>query len=134
MSRAIASELLKLRTTRTFFGLVAGAVLLAAGVTVGAALLTALGVGIGAVVRNQVGALVGVLAWMFVAEPLLAAVRVLEDPIARFGVSGLMEGVGGVTEDRGNVLSQLPAGLVLIGYAGLFALAGAALLRRRDIT
>jgi ABC-2 type transport system permease protein len=105
-----------------------------AGVSAGAGLLAALGVGIGAVVRNQVGALVGVLAWLFVAEPLLGAVRTLDDPIARFGLSGLMEAVGGAAEDGGDLLPQLSAGLVLAAYAVIAALAGAALLRRRDVT
>jgi ABC-2 type transport system permease protein len=102
-----------------------------AGLSAASALAAALGVGIGAVVRNQVGA----FAWVLIVESLLTIAPVLEEPVTKFGIGGLIDGVDGIAvDDSGNVLAQLPAGLVLIGYAAVFALAGAALLRRRDIT
>jgi len=106
-----------------------------AGVAAAAALAAALGVGVGALVRNQVGAIVGVLAWLLIAEPLLAIVPRLEQPIARFGIGGLLDGADGMAIEGGaDVLAQLPATLVLAGYVAAAALAGAALLRRRDVT
>lgn len=106
-----------------------------AGVSAAAALAAGLGVGIGALVRNQVGAIVGVLAWMLVVEPLLTLVPKLEEPVAKFGIGGLVDGVDGLTvEGGGDVLAQLPAGLALAAYVALFACAGAVLLRRRDVT
>ncbi|HMJ02754.1 MAG TPA: hypothetical protein VK506_07425, partial [Conexibacter sp.] len=105
------------------------------GIAGSAALLAGLGVGVGAVVRNQVGALVAAFAWVFVLEPLLAAVPTIGDSIARFGVGGLLDALDGVDADSGeNLLGQVPAGLLLAGYVAVFAVGGAALLRRRDVT
>lgn len=106
-----------------------------AGVAVAGGLAAALGVGIGALVRNQVGAIVGAFAWLFFAEPLLTIVPGVEEPIAKFGIGGLMDAADGVSVDgSADVLAQLPASLLLTGYVVVVALAGAALLRRRDIT
>lgn len=105
-----------------------------AGLSATAALLAGLGVGVGALVRNQVGALVGALGWLFVVEPLLAAVPKVGDAFARFGIGGLLDGVDGVGERGEHALSQLPAGLLLGAYVVLVAAAGAALLRQRDVT
>lgn len=106
-----------------------------AGVGVTAGLLAALGVGVGAVVRNQVGALVGALAWIFIVEPLLTIIPGVDDILEKYGVGALMEGLNGFDDGTGtDVLAQLPAGLLLAAYVVLLALAGTALLRRRDVT
>ena len=106
-----------------------------AGIAASAALLAGLGVGVGALVRNQVGALVGGFAWLFVLEPLLTAIPTVGEQIERFGVGGLLDALDGVDAGSGgDLLAQVPAGLVLAGYAVLAALGGAALLRRRDVT
>ncbi len=106
-----------------------------AGMGGSAALVAALGVGFGAVVRNQVGTLVGAFAWLFVLEPLLAGVPTIGDAVTRFGVLGLLDALDGFdAESADDLLAPLPAGLLLAAYAVLFALAGAALLRRRDVT
>lgn len=105
------------------------------GFGVAAGLGAGLGVGLGAVVRNQVGAIVGVFAWILVVEPLLTIPQALQDPIERFGLGGILDGADGVgSTASGEVLGQLPATLLLAAYAVLAALAGAALLRRRDVT
>lgn len=105
------------------------------GASASAGLLAALGVGIGALARNQVGALVGTLAWLFVAEPLVAIVPGLEDPVGKLGIGGLVDGLDGYAGDSGTeVLGQLPAGLLLAVYVVLAAVAGALLLQRRDVT
>lgn len=107
----------------------------AAGLTAAAALLAGVGVGVGAVVRNQVGALVGGCAWLFVAEPLLAAVPKVGDTVARFGLGAAADGLGGLSGGGGtDLLAQIPAGLLLAGYVVLAAALGAVLLRRRDVT
>lgn len=106
-----------------------------AGLSLDAALFAGLGVGIGAIVRNQVGALVGALAWLFVVEPLLTIVPGLDGVIERFGIGGLSDGLDGYAMGgSGDILGQVPAGLVLIAYVVLAAVVGAALLRRRDVT
>lgn len=105
------------------------------GLAAAAGLMAGVGVGIGAVIRNQVGALVGGFAWLFVIEPLLAAIPTVGDEIARFGLGGLTDGLDGFSGEGGvDLLGQLPAALVLTAYVVLAAALGAALLRRRDIT
>ena len=105
------------------------------GLSGSAALLAGLGVGLGAVIRNQVGALVGAFAWIFVAEPLLTAIPTVGKQVERFGLGGLLDALDGIGAGSGeNLLGQLPAGLVLVAYLALFAVAGAALLRQRDVT
>ena len=114
---------------------VAEAVRWSAGQGAAAALLAGVGVGVGAVIRNQVGALVGGFAWLFVIEPLLAAIPTVGDAIARFGLGGLTDALDGFSGESGtDLLGQLPAGLMLAGYVVLAAVIGAALLRRRDVT
>lgn len=105
-----------------------------AGYGLAAALFAGLGVGIGAVVRNQVGALVGALAWLFVVENLLGIVPGVRDAIATYGIGPLSDGLTASGDSGSDALSQLPAGLVLAAYVLLFAIAGAVLLRRRDVT
>jgi ABC-2 type transport system permease protein len=107
----------------------------AAGLSGASALLAGLGVGFGAIVRNQVGALVGAFAWLFVVEPLLAAVPGIGDAFSRFGIFAALDAVDGLTADSGDdLLAQGPAALLLVGYVVLLAAAGAQLLRRRDVT
>jgi ABC-2 type transport system permease protein len=105
-----------------------------AGYGAAGALFAGIGVGVGTLVRNQVGALVGAFAWLFVAENLLGLVPGLSDVIATYGLGSLSDGLT-VSGDHGSdALAQLPAGLVLAAYAVLLAIAGAVLLRRRDVT
>jgi ABC-2 type transport system permease protein len=105
------------------------------GTAVAAGLFAGLGVGVGAVIRNQVGALVGGFAWLFVVEPLLAAIPTVGDQIWRFGIGGLADGLDGSSgSDNADLLGQLPAGLVLAAYVVLAAALAAVLLRRRDVT
>lgn len=104
------------------------------GLGIAAALFAGIGVGLGAIVRNQVAALVGGFAWLFVVEPLLAAIPTVGDGVARFGLGGLSDGLDRFNGHGDNVLGQLPAGLVLAAYVVVFAAVGAALLRRRDVT
>jgi ABC-2 type transport system permease protein len=98
------------------------------------ALFAGIGVGVGTIVRNQVGALVGALTWLFVAESLLALVPGVRDAIATYGLAALSTGLTAPADGDADALAQVPAGLVLVGYAVLLAAAGAVLLRRRDVT
>ncbi|MDO8209313.1 ABC transporter permease [Conexibacter sp. CPCC 206217] len=105
------------------------------GTALSIAFYATLGVGIGAVVRNQVGAIVGTLAYLFVIESLLTIIPGLDDAISKFGLNGVASGLansdfGGDTD----TLAQIPAGLLLLAYCALFAIAGAVLLKRRDIS
>jgi ABC-2 type transport system permease protein len=100
------------------------------------ALAAALGVGIGAIIRNQVGAIVTVLALLYVAEPLLGFIPHVSTAIQRYGLDGLASATTRTASFPSGVhlLGQAPAALVLAGYAAAALLAGAALLRGRDIT
>jgi ABC-2 type transport system permease protein len=98
------------------------------------ALLAAIGVGVGAVIRNQVGAVIGGLAWFFMIEPLLTAIPTVGDWIGDYGIGGAVTAVSGSQFDGGAEIGQLAGGLLLLGYAALFAAAGAVLLKRRDIS
>jgi ABC-2 type transport system permease protein len=106
------------------------------GGTVATALSGALGVGVGAIIRNQAGAITAVLALLYVAEPLLGFVPGLGPAIQRYGLGGL---AAATTQTTGfpasaHLLAQPAAALLLTGYGTVALLAGAVLLRRRDIT
>jgi ABC-2 type transport system permease protein len=105
------------------------------GNTLAIALYAALGVGIGAVVRNQVGAIIGALAWIFVIESLLTIIPGFEDTVTKFGLGGVAGGLSGSDEmTDGELLAQVPAGLLLCAYVAVFVIAGTVLLKRRDIS
>jgi len=105
------------------------------GLAAGGALLAGLGVGVGAIVRNQVGALIAGILWPLLAEPLLGATPTVGDAVARYGIGGLLDGLDGYgSPGDTDVLGQLPAALLLAVYVALAAVAGAALLRRRDVS
>jgi ABC-2 type transport system permease protein len=103
---------------------------------VATALSAALGVGVGAIIRNQVGAIVTVLAFLYVAEPLLGFAPHLGTAIQQYGLAGLVGAADHTTTTFGSapLLGQTDGILVLAGYAGVILLAAAAVLRRRDIT
>jgi ABC-2 type transport system permease protein len=106
------------------------------GQTLGAGLWAAIGVGLGALVRNQVGAVVGALIFTLVGEPLLTILPAgIGDAIQKFGPSGAAAALGDLeTENTGDVLSQVPGGLLLAAYALVFVVAGIVALRGRDVT
>ncbi len=100
------------------------------------ALWTVLGIGIGTLIRNQVAAILIAVFISFLLEPLVS-----------FGLSALgLDGVGkwlptnasaALTSPSQSYLHYLDwwaGGLVLLGYAVLFAALGVALSVRRDIT
>ena len=99
------------------------------------ALAAALGVGVGAVIRNQVGAVIAVLSLLYVAEPMLGLIQEAGRAVQTYGLGGLAAGATGTAgfPSGAHLLSPVPAALVLAGYALAVLLAGAAVLRRRDI-
>jgi ABC-2 type transport system permease protein len=107
-----------------------------AGGAVTTAIGAALGVGVGAVIRNQVGAIVALLALLYVAEPLLGFIPHVGPAVQEYGIGGLATGATGTSgyPVTTHVLGQATAVAVLAGYALAVLLAGAALLRHRDIT
>jgi ABC-2 type transport system permease protein len=95
----------------------------------------ALGVGVGAVIRNQVGAIVTLLALLYVAEPLLGFIPQVGTAVQEYGIGGLATGATGTSgyPVTTHVLGQATAIAVLVGYSLAALLAGATLLRHRDI-
>jgi ABC-2 type transport system permease protein len=103
---------------------------------VGTALWAALGVGVGAIIRNQVGAVVAVLFLLYAAEPLIGFLPGVGTAVQEYGLAGLSAGVTGTASypATAHLLGQAAAGAVLVAYAAVALLAGAVLLRQRDIT
>jgi len=86
------------------------------------------------VIRNQVGAVIGGLAWYFMIEPLLTVIPKVGGWIEDYGIGGAIAAVSDTQFEGGAEIGQVAGGLLLLGYAALFAVAGAILLRRRDIS
>jgi ABC-2 type transport system permease protein len=100
-----------------------------------AGLWAALGVGFGALVGNQVGSIVGALAYTLLVENLLTIIPSFGEQVQKYGINGASNGLGSIeTQNTGDVLGQVPGGLLLLAYAAAFVIAGAIMLRRRDIT
>jgi ABC-2 type transport system permease protein len=135
MATAITLPLLTARHIPAGVSAASTAAIIAGG-AIATALSAALGVGVGAIVRNQAGAITAVLALVYIAEPLLGFVPGLGPAIRQYGLGGL---AAAATQTVGfpagaHLLGQATAALILAGYAAAALLAGAALLRRRDIT
>ena len=113
-----------------------GTAAIIAGGGIATALFAAIGVGAGAVIRSQVGAIIAVLALLYVAEPLLGFIPHLGTAIQQYGLGGLAAATTRTAgyPDSAHLLGQAAGALVLAGYAAAALLAGAVLLRRRDIT
>jgi ABC-2 type transport system permease protein len=111
-------------------------VALVIGQTLAGGLWAAIGVGWGAIVRNQVGAIVSGLMWIFLVENLGGLIPTVGDWIQKYGLNGVSNAVGAVPSqgDASNMLDQLPAALLMLGYAVVFVVAGALVLRDRDVT
>lgn len=93
-----------------------------------AALWTGIGVGVGAIIRNQVGAIIGLLAWIFIAQSLLFG---LVPSVGRFtpGPAGdALIGTG-----TAHLLGAVSGGLLLVAYTAAVAAAGAAVTLARDV-
>ncbi len=103
--------------------------LLMLGGIAGIALRGAFGVGLGAIVRNQVAAVIGLLAWDFVVNSLLFG---LVPGVGRFMPTTAANALMGLKTTH--LLSPAAGGAVLVGWTLILALAGYALVRRRDVT
>jgi ABC-2 type transport system permease protein len=87
-----------------------------------------IGVGFGLAVRHQVAAIAGALVWMLAGEGILAG---FVPDAARFFPGSAGFGLLGINPDH--VLPPIPAALLLAGYAAIASVAGAAVMRRRDV-
>jgi ABC-2 type transport system permease protein len=103
-------------------------VLMAAGIAGATLLWGVIGVGVGAVIRNQVGAIVGTIVWSLLPGPLIQS---LYPKLGHFLPSAASDALSGSSDS--DLLSPPAGGLVLVGWALLFAVAGAVLTARRDV-
>ncbi|WP_116047068.1 ABC transporter permease [Amycolatopsis palatopharyngis] len=104
-----------------------------AGVIAAVALYGLLGVGLGALLRDQVATVVGLLIYLFVAEPIVSRVPALQD--WTIYLPGLAAGaLTQVSQANQEFLAQWQGGLVLASYGLAFAIAGTLLTLRRDVT
>lgn len=108
------------------------------GAVIGGAVATmlyaAVGLGVGALLRNQVGAIVVVLAWVFVIENLLGIIPGgFGDGIKNYGLSGVGSSLAR-TANHASRIGQVPAGLILLGYALVLVIAGIMVVRQRDVS
>lgn len=97
------------------------------------AIYALLGVGIGALVRNQIAAVVGTLIYLFVLESLISNIPHVRD-YYRWFPGGAAAALGQQVNSRANLLEPWQGGLLLVGYALAFALAGTYLAIRRDVS
>jgi hypothetical protein len=129
---AVAAGLAALRTRGIDLQLDGGDyVLLVAGSGAASALWAAIGVGVGALVRNQVPMLIGICSWLLFVEGLLVGdVGNLGD-VGRLLPGSAAAAISG--QDPGTLLAPGVALALLAAYAVAVALAGAFALSHRDI-
>jgi ABC-type transport system involved in multi-copper enzyme maturation permease subunit len=92
---------------------------------------TVIGVGVGALLRNQVGAIVGALVYLYVVEPIVASVGVVQ-PAYKWLPGGAVQALTSDFEAP-DLLAPWQGGLLLLGYGLVAAFLGTVLAVRRDV-
>ena len=100
------------------------------GLIAGMGLWAVVGAGLGALVRNQVAVVAGGLTWMLMLENLGAG---LPRDAGRYLPGQAVQAMAR-TRDAVDLLSPLPAAVMMLTYALLFTTAGLVVTRRRDVT
>jgi ABC-2 type transport system permease protein len=104
-----------------------------AGVVAAVAIFGLIGVGLGALVREQVATVVGLLVYLFIAEPIVTRIPALGSwTIYLPGAAA--NALTQVAQANQDFLAPWQGGLVLAGYGLILAAAGTFLSTRRDIT
>jgi ABC-type transport system involved in multi-copper enzyme maturation permease subunit len=98
------------------------------GTVVTGALWCALGAGVGAIVKHQVGAIIGLLAWLLVAENLLFG---LAPSVGRYAPGPSGQALAGDTS--AHLVAWGAGGALLVAWTFGLAAVGAALAARRDV-
>jgi ABC-2 type transport system permease protein len=100
------------------------------------ALWTLIGIGVGTLITNQIAAILAGVAVAYIVEPLFGIVLGGLDieGVGKFLPTSASTGLFESFAYGGDVLAWWAAGLVLLGYAALFAGLGVLLSVRRDVT
>jgi hypothetical protein len=104
-----------------------------AGVVAVVALFGLIGVGLGTLLREQVATTVGLLVYLFVAEPVVTRIPALSEWM-RFLPGAAHGALTRVSQSNQSFLDAWQGGLVLVGYSVALAAAGTLLTARRDVT
>ena len=104
------------------------------GVALEVALYALLGVGVGCLVRNQIAAIVGFVVYIFVVGPILSGVPATSE-VAQYLPYQAGNALGQLTSSvDAAMLGQAAGGLVLLGWALVFAALGTRVAVQRDVT
>ena len=97
------------------------------------AIFAVVGIGLGVLVRNQIAAVIGALVYLFVLEPLINIIPVIQN-IYPYLPGAAAAAITGAARGAGTAhLDALEGGLVLLGWGLLFAAGGWIFTIRRDI-
>lgn len=102
------------------------------GVVLSMALFGAIGVGVGALLREQVGTVVGMLVFLFVAEPIVTRLPAL-DGWTRYLPGPAAQALSRVSQAGQTHVAPWLGGLLLAGYGIAFALVAMGVTNRRDV-
>jgi hypothetical protein len=103
------------------------------GVVAAVAIWGLVGVGLGALVREQVATVVGLLIYLYVAEPIVTRIPALESWTV-YLPGAVEDALTYVSYSDLHVLAPWQGGLLFAGYGIAFAVAGTFLAIRRDVT
>ncbi len=100
------------------------------------ALWAVLGLGVGTLIRNQVVAILVALLIAVIVEPLLSlGLHALDlDSVSRYLPSNASSAMTSAVTSQADLLSWWAGGLVMLGYAAVFAAVGLQSSVRRDVT
>jgi hypothetical protein len=104
-----------------------------AGVVAAVALFGGLGVGLGAVLREQVATVVGLLVYLFVAEPIVTRIPALQDWTIYLPGSA-SAALTRISQAGQHFLTPWQGGLVLVGYVLALATGATIFTVQRDVT
>jgi hypothetical protein len=103
-----------------------------AGVVAGVAIFGLVGVGLGALLRDQVATVVGLLTYLFLAEPIVTRIPALQGWTV-YLPGAAKNALTHASYSDLNVLQPWQGGLLFAGYGIALAVAGTLLALRRDI-
>ncbi len=104
-----------------------------AGVVIAVSLFALLGVGLGALLRDQVATVVGLLVYLFVAEPIVTRIPALQD-WSTFLPGPSASALSQITLTDQDFLEPWQGGVLLAVYASLAVVAGLRRTTRLDVT